>query len=165
MHAHTNPSDLVAADLGLSNMQLGILVGPAFDVSYALLGVFTGGIADAVHRPRLMACGIALSSIMVFISSMVSSFMAMLLPRLLSGVGLSVMGPACLALIREMFPGGRQGAASGIYGTSTSLGFGLSLIVSGYLAPWVGWRQALVTVASVGLVVAVIVGLVALEDS
>ena len=51
MHVLTKPSDLVAADLGLSNMQLGILVGPAFDVSYALLGVFTGGIADKSRLP------------------------------------------------------------------------------------------------------------------
>ena len=54
-------ANFIVPDLGLSNAQFGLLTGFAFIVFYAVMGLFMGAAADLLHRPRLVAAGLALS--------------------------------------------------------------------------------------------------------
>ena len=57
-------SNFIVPDLGLSNTEFGILTGLAFIVFYSVMGVIMGAIADRVHRPKFMAFGVALWSLL-----------------------------------------------------------------------------------------------------
>src|ERR1700734_3877046 len=47
-------------DLGLSDLQIGLMLGPAFTLFYIILGLPLGWLADRVSRRALLAAGIAI---------------------------------------------------------------------------------------------------------
>ena len=55
-------ANFIVPDLGLSNAEFGWLTGFAFILFYSGMGLFAGSLADLVHRPRLVAGGLALWS-------------------------------------------------------------------------------------------------------
>src|SRR5690606_15838999 len=57
-------ANFVVPELGLTDTQFGLLTGFAFILFYAFMGLFAGALADTLHRPRLMAAGLALWSIL-----------------------------------------------------------------------------------------------------
>ena len=62
--------------------QLGVLSGFGFTAVYALTGLVAGSVADAVHRPQLIAAGMCLWSALTALSGLARSFVGLLLPRL-----------------------------------------------------------------------------------
>ena len=67
-------SNFIVPDLGLTNTQYGILSGLAFIVFYSIMGVIMGAIADRVHRPKFMAFGVALWSLLTAASGLAKNF-------------------------------------------------------------------------------------------
>ncbi len=67
-------SNFIVPDLGLTNTQYGILSGLAFIVFYSIMGVIMGAIADRVHRPKFIAFGVALWSLLTAASGLAKNF-------------------------------------------------------------------------------------------
>ena len=61
-------ANFIIPDLSLSNTQFGILTGFGFLFFYSIMGLFMGILADKVHRPRLIAIGVALWSFLTALS-------------------------------------------------------------------------------------------------
>jgi len=53
----------IKADLGLTDTQIGLLMGPAFGVVYATMGLPIGWLADRKRRTFIVAAGVAIWSI------------------------------------------------------------------------------------------------------
>ena len=58
-------STRIVPELGLSNLQFGLLTGIVFTAVYTIFGLFLGSLADRVHRPRLIAAGLAFFFIVI----------------------------------------------------------------------------------------------------
>ncbi len=67
-------ANFIVPDLGLTNTQFGLLTGFAFIIFYATMGLFMGALADRVHRPRLIAAGLALWSALTAASGAARGF-------------------------------------------------------------------------------------------
>ena len=61
-------ANFIVPDLSLTDTEYGLLVGFAFLFFYSLMGLFMGLLADTVHRPRLIAFGVALWSLLTIAS-------------------------------------------------------------------------------------------------
>ena len=83
-------ANFIIPDLSLSNTQFGILTGFGFLFFYSIMGLFMGILADKVHRPRLIAIGVALWSFLTALSGAAKGFTGLLLPRMFIGVGESM---------------------------------------------------------------------------
>ena len=55
--------DPIKADLGLSDTQMGLLLGPAFAIFYATMGLPLGYLADRVKRVSIVSIGIFIWSL------------------------------------------------------------------------------------------------------
>ena len=64
----------IKRDLGLSDLQLGLLSGTAFGIFYATLGVPIARIADRVSRKAVMATSLTIWSAMTALSGTARSF-------------------------------------------------------------------------------------------
>ncbi len=51
-------------ELGLTKAEIGLLYGFAFVIFYTIMGMFLGTAADRFHRPRLIAMGVGLWSLL-----------------------------------------------------------------------------------------------------
>ena len=149
-------ANFIVPDLGLSNTEFGLLTGFAFIVFYAVMGLFMGALADRLHRPRLIAAGLALWSLLTAASGAARNFATLAVPRMLIGVGESALTPASMSLITDRFPSRLLGFAAGFYYMGVPIGVGCSLLVAGYLGPAIGWRNCFYLLGAVGLVLAVV---------
>ncbi len=149
-------ANFIVPDLGLTNTEFGLLTGFVFIVFYAAMGLFAGALADLVHRPRLVAGGLALWSAFTALSGAARGFVSLAIPRMLIGVGESVLTPASMSMLADRFPASRLGFAAGFYYMGVPLGVGVSLLVAGYLGPAIGWRACFYLLGAIGLFFAVV---------
>ncbi len=144
-------------DLHLTRADIGLLYGFAFLFFYTLMGMLFGPAADRGRRPRIIAGGLAVWSLMTFLSGAASNFAHLAWARMFVGVGEAVLTPAALSLLADRFPPERRAFASGFYYIGVPLGSGLSLIVSGWLAVAYGWRTCFFALGIVGILIAPLV--------
>ncbi|MGB0342604.1 MAG: MFS transporter [Parvibaculales bacterium] len=147
-------ANFIVPDLGLSNTQFGLLTGFAFIVFYSVMGLFMGTLADRLHRPRLLAFGLALWSGLTAASGAARGFMTMLIPRMLIGIGESAATPTSMSMLADRFPARQLGFAAGFYYMGVPIGVAASLLIAGYLGPAIGWRACFYLLGGLGLVVA-----------
>ena len=149
-------ANFIVPELGLSNTQFGLLTGVLFIVFYSGMGLFAGALADRVHRPRLVAAGLALWSALTAASGAARGFVSLGIPRAFIGVGESVLTPAAMSMLADRFPRERLGFIAGTYYMGVPLGVGVSLLIAGYLGPAIGWRNCFYLLGALGLVMAVV---------
>jgi MFS family permease len=126
-----------------------------FITFYAVMGLFMGALADMVHRPRLVAAGLALWSILTAASGAAKGFLSLALPRMFIGVGESVLTPTSMSMLADRFPQSKLGFASGFYYMGVPIGVGVSLLIAGYLGPAIGWRNCFYALGAIGVLLAI----------
>jgi len=153
-------ANFIVPDLGLTNTQFGLLTGLFFIVFYSVMGLFMGALADMVNRTRLIAAGLALWSALTALSGAARGFWTLAAPRMLIGVGESIMTPTAMSLLSDRFPSGKLGFASGFYYMGVPIGVGVSLLIAGYLGPAIGWRNCFYVLGGIGLGLAAVMLLI-----
>jgi MFS family permease len=149
-------ANFIKPDLGLTDTQYGLLTGLFFIVFYATAGLFTGVLADLVHRPRLIAAAITLWSVLTAASGAAKSFVTMAIPRALVGVGESALTPTAMSLLADRFKPSQLGFAAGFYYLGVPVGAGVSYLVVGYLGQSLGWRNCFYLLGISGVVLALV---------
>ncbi len=153
-------SNFIVPDLGLTNTQYGLLTGLVFICFYAFMGLFMGVLADTVHRPRLVAAGLLLWSVLTAASGAARGFVSLALPRMFIGVGESVLTPTSMSMLADRFPSSKLGFASGFYYMGVPVGVGFSLLIAGYLGPAIGWRNCFYALGVLGVLLAVVMAFI-----
>jgi MFS transporter, Spinster family, sphingosine-1-phosphate transporter len=151
---------LLMADLDLSNAQVGLLYGYAFILCFILASSVLGPLADRVHRPRLVAGGLAVWSAFTAASGLARSFPQLAGARVMVGIGEATLTPAALAMLSDAFPDRWRARAAGIFAIGLPIGSGLSLVIAGLLAPRYGWRTCFYVLGAVGIVAAILTAFV-----
>lgn len=126
----------IKQDLGLSDTQMGLLLGPAFAAFYALMGLPMGWMADRYRRTTLVGAGVALWSLATAVSGLARSFGQLLLARVAVGLGDSALAPGALSLIGDSFPAEQRGRPVALYITAQSVGAGLAALGGGAVLAW-----------------------------
>lgn len=123
-------------DLGLTDTQMGLLLGPAFAVLYATLGLPLGWLADRSRRTALAAAGVALWSLATALSGVARSFGQLLLARVGVGIGDATLAPCALSLISDSFPPEKRGRPVALYIGAQSFGAGLAMLGGAAVLAW-----------------------------
>jgi len=74
-------------EFGVSDTLLGLLVGPAFALFYATLGMPIALAADRMSRSRIIAASLACFSVMTLACGLAARFWQLVVARMLTGVG------------------------------------------------------------------------------
>jgi len=162
----------IKADIALTDVQMGLLIGPAFAILFAAIGIPIAWIVDRGNRKRLLVIGVALWSVSTLLAGSANSFATLFVLRMGLALGESVLSPVALSLIGDMFPPGKRSAPSAAFVAAGTTGVMLAYVIGGGIIqladngglaalPVIGsmdvWRQALVLVGIPGLVLALIV--------
>jgi len=150
----TSFSNFIVPELELTNTQYGILSGLAFIVFYSVMGIIMGALADRVNRPKFIAFGVALWSLLTAASGMAKNFWMLFFPRIFIGVGESVLTPTSLSYLSEHFHRKNLGFVAGFYYLAVPFGVTLSFYIAGFLGPLWGWRNCFYALGLLGLVLA-----------
>lgn len=126
----------IKADLNLTDQQIGLVIGTAFAVFYATMGIPLGWLVDRRRRTWIVAVGILIWSIATFMSGLASRFWHLFLARMMVGAGEATLSPAAFSLIGDSFPPERRGKPISFYSAALSLGAGLASLIGGAVLLW-----------------------------
>lgn len=115
-----------------------------------MFGLFAGSLADRLHRPRLIAAGVFLWSVLTAATGGVRSFAQAAAARLCIGVGESLLTPAALSMLSDTLPQNRRSLAVAIYYLGVPVGVGGSFLFAAAAGPALGWRGAFALIGAVG---------------
>ena len=141
----------ITTELNLSDFEYGLLTGLMFVFFYAVMGLFVGRLADNVNRPKLIALGLTLWSLLTVVSGASKNFVQIGVARMFIGVGESCLTPASMSMVADMYPQRRRGAISALYYLGIPLGAGASFVIAGVLGPVLGWRNCFYILGGAGL--------------
>ena len=146
----------IRKEFGLDDAQLGLL-GTAFTLIYAAVGLPIGRLADTWARTRLISAGVFVWSALTALSGAVHSYAGLVAARLGVGIGEATCSPACQSLIGDLFPAGKRSRALGAFMLGLPFGLCLSYLTGAWLGAEYGWRVCFVLAAVPGLIVALLV--------
>jgi MFS family permease len=142
------------ADLRLSDAEVGLLAGLAFALSYALLGLPFGRVADRRPRVPVLAGAITVWSLMTALCGIAQNVWQMLFARIGVGSGEAGCVPAAVSLIGDYFPGEKRVMALSVFQAGALLGSMGGLMLGGVVADQFGWRAAFLAFGIPGLLLA-----------
>lgn len=146
----------VKEDLGLSDTQMGLLLGLTFALLYSILGIPMARWADRRVRTHLIALGLAFWAAMTALSGFARSFAQLALARVGVGIGEASYMPAAYSLLSDHFPAERRATALGILHVGPALGILVGNVAGGWLAENFGWRTAFFVLGGPGILAAVL---------
>ncbi len=139
---------------GVSSQTISLIV-PAYMIPYGISTLFYGLLSDRIGRLPIMLGSLVAFVTLTALTATSQSATAMIVWRLLTGLGASGVVPLALALMGDLFPYEQRGRTLGwVFGAMAGgMAFGSTFGV--LLEPFIGWRTLFVGVA--GLTAAVLV--------
>ncbi|TVQ66876.1 MAG: MFS transporter [Balneolaceae bacterium] len=151
--------------LQLSNVQIGLLYGPAFSFVYALSGIPMGRLADRISRKMMICGGLFIWSLMTVLSGFAASFTFLVTARLFVGLSQAMLSPAVYSYLADAYSPGQRATVFSVYASGIFIGIGLSFLGGGTLAIYYDWRVAMIAAGIPGLVLAPIAWQILKEPS
>ena len=154
--------------LSLSEVQVSIIQGFSFSVSFALAGLLIGALVDRFDRRVIIVGGIACWSLMTVVCGMAQNFWQLFAARAGVGIGEACLLPAAYSMVSDRFTAVRRGMPMGIVTTATAIGGTTAPLIGGGILMLLGqgelvslplfgatetWRVAFVVAVSPSLFV------------
>jgi MFS family permease len=127
-------TDPIKRSLHLTDTQIGLLQGVAFGIFFMLMTFPAGWLADKHNRMRLVACGIALWSVMTALCGLCAGFAQLFLARMGVAIGEATLQPVAPSIIADHFPPERRTLPMSLYLMGAGMGAGVTLITGGFVA-------------------------------
>src|ERR1043165_6588973 len=147
----------IRKDLGLNDLQLGMLTGLSFAAIYCTVGIPVARVADSTSRKGVIAISLALWSGFTALCGLAGNFWQLFLVRLGVGLGEAGGSPPAHALISDLYEKEKRGRALALYSAGLYAGTLLGYYLGGWLSEEMSWRQAFFVVGIPGVIFAVIV--------
>ena len=153
----------VKLEFNLTDLQIGLITGLGFALTFALLGVPLGRWADRHERRSLVVVCRGVGGAMAALGATASGFWMLLLSR--SGGAVSDAGgnPASLSMVADLYPPEQRARAMSVFASGGSLGALMALVGGSWVAQAYGWRVALASVGGVSLLLTALLWLTVQE--
>ncbi|MBS0509509.1 MAG: MFS transporter [Proteobacteria bacterium] len=137
----------VKAEFGLTDLQIGLITGLGFSVTFVLLGIPLGRLADRGERRAVLVWSRGLGALLGAAGAAALGFWTLLVSRAGSAMSDAGGAPASVSMLSDLFPPEKRSRVISVLGTGASVGSLLALVLGSWLAQRFGWR---VTMALVG---------------
>jgi len=159
----------IRRELGVTDVQIGLLQGLAFVLFYTTLGLLLGRVADKRNRRNMIIIGMIVWCIATAACGLAQNFRGLFLARMMVGAGEATLTPAAYSMIADYFAPEQRARASTIFAMGVFMGAGLAMTfgglamaatsgIGGITLPLIGvlrgWRAAFVIVGLPGLLAA-----------
>lgn len=147
----------VKAEFGLSDTQIGFLLGPAFAIVYSLLVLPIGRYADTTGvRRNIVSASIFLWSLFTVATGFVGSHAQLVMMRMGVGVGEAGATAPSISMLSDYLPPERRARGMSVISIGAVVGMGLGMVAGGFLHEQYGWRTAFIAAGVPGILLAVL---------
>ena len=144
------------AEFDIGNTEIGLLAS-AFAVVGALAIVPIGVLTDRTRRVTILVVCVGIWCVAMGVAAAAMSFAVLFAARISLGVLSAAGGPPVTSMIGDLFPADVRGRVLGWVKSGELVGAGLGFLVAGLVVWAFSWRGVFVTLALLGVVVAVAV--------
>ena len=146
----------VKLEFGLSDLQIGLITGLGFALTFGVLGVPLGRLADRRERRSLIAWCRGIGGLLGALGGASLGFWSLMLSR--AGGALSDAGgtPASMSMLADLYPPAQRSRAMSVISAGGSLGALMALVLGSWLAAHYGWRITVVVAGSGSLLMALL---------
>jgi MFS family permease len=123
--------DPIKQDLGITDVQFGMLQGLAFLLSFTLFGFVFGALADRTDRRRLIFIGMTVWSLASAACGLAQNFLHLVMARAGLGAGEAALSPNATSMISDLFPRDKLTSAMAVFSIGATVGSGTALMVGG----------------------------------
>ncbi|MCP4243387.1 MAG: MFS transporter [bacterium] len=124
----------IQADLGLSDTQLGLLLGPSFSVVHFLAVVPLAWLADRTVRRNVIAVGLFAWSLMTMLAGVTQNFLQLFATRMGVGIGEAAGSPPAVSLLSDTAPESQRARALSAVTIGALTGIGAGMLIGGYVS-------------------------------
>ena len=152
----------IQEDLGLTNTQLGLLIGFAFALFYTVIAIPIAWLADRYSRVNILSIALAIWSGFTALTGMANNFLQIGLARMGVGIGEAGGSPPSHSIISDMYPKEERAGALGVYAMGIPFGIMAAYFVTASLMGSGGdvdWRKIFIFLGLTGIALAGIVKL------
>ena len=135
-----------AEELGATGIWIGLTFA-SFAVTQTIFGPFAGRWSDRYGRKPFIIAGLLLYFVAALGYLTATSFVQVVLFRMLSGVGTSFIFSVARAYIGDLVPPGHEGRWFGVFATGDIIGFGIGPLVAGLLRKFLGFDAVFISMA------------------
>jgi MFS family permease len=159
-------------DMGITDTQFALLNGTAFIVTFALLGLAAGVLADRFNRRSIIFLGVAIWSLATAACGVTQNFGQLFLARIGVGAGEAVLNPCATSMLADLFPHERLTFATAMYALGATVGAGMAFLVGGsiislvshhdmFAIPFIGdvrsWQAVFIIIGAPGLLLSLMI--------
>jgi len=157
----------IQKDLGLTNTELGLLIGLAFATFYTLIAIPIAWLADRYNRVNILSIALAVWSGFTALTCLANNFVQIGLARMGVGIGEAGGSPPSHSIISDLYPKEERAGALGVYSMGIPLGIMAAYFATASLMGSSGedvdWRRIFIFLGLTGIGLAVVVKLVLRE--
>ncbi len=146
----------IKADMHFTDAQLGLLVGLAFSLFYAVCGIPIARLADRGNRRNIIAAALAVWSLMTALTGAATNFWHLLLARIGVAAGESGALAPSASIISDCAPVERRALLFSFHAFGIAAGTAVGVILMGRLNDAIGWRWTFVALGLPGMAFALV---------
>ncbi|WP_293977075.1 MFS transporter [Sphingomonas sp.] len=146
-------------ELALTDTQVGLLVGPAFAILFAIVSIPMASFADKGRRAAVLAWAMGFWSLMTALCGLATGFATMALGRFGVGAGEGGGGPSINALAADAFGVKRLATVLSVIVMGSNIGAATALLAGGWLTDAFGWRCVFLVGGAAGLFISLAIAL------
>ena len=131
------PDIIRGLDLTLTDAQW---VNSLYAVIFSALLLLSGRLGDRIGRRTMLVIGVAVFTIASVVAGLAGSAAALIMARLVQGIGGAMIMPSTLSTVNATFRGKERAAAFGVWGAVMSGAAALGPLLGGFLTSTFSWR-------------------------
>jgi len=158
----------IQKDLGITDLQLSLLIGVSFALFYTMVGIPVARLVDRHSRKKILSIGMLTWTVGAVLCGFAQNFFQLFVARFIVGGGESVNGPSAYSIMGDLFRRERLPRAIALYHIGQVSGPALAMLISGVLMaliidmspiqlPWghmAGWHVIFILTALPGFFIA-----------
>jgi EmrB/QacA subfamily drug resistance transporter len=141
----------IIEDLHASVNQV-VWVSSAYMLAYAVPVLITGRLGDRYGSKYLYLTGLVVFTAASVWCGLTTTVGALIVARIVQGLGASMMTPQTMAIITRIFPAAQRGAAMAVWGATAGVAMVVGPILGGVLTDNLGWEWIFFVNIPVGLI-------------
>jgi len=146
----------ITKDLQLTPDKAGLILS-SFFLSYAIMQLVGGYLADKFGAAKVLSGAIFTWSIFTGITGFANSFVSLIASRIMVGAGEGSFPTASSVAIANTFPKEQRARAKSVVQSGSSVGIAIGSIVIATMTASLGWRIMFYALAVIGFLIAILV--------
>jgi MFS family permease len=120
-------------DMGLTDIEIGLLQGTAFGLAFGLSSIPLGRLIDSHNRIRLLVAGLLVWMLGMAGTAFASSITLLVLCRIALGVVFALIIPAAVSVIADLFPPEKRSVATSLFAVGQASGQAFGILAGGLM--------------------------------